>query len=212
VRFRNVSFECRNVSIIKNFSFHIENGDFVGVTGKSGRGKTTVLNLLLGFLSPSAGEILINDDVVDKKTIKGFRPLISYVRQQAFLIHDSVRSNITLEEKIYNEQNLQSAIEIAGVDNVIGGSPDGIDKVIAENGKNISGGQQQRIALARAVYNNADLILLDEPFNELDEGSEHSLLDHFKQLAESGKMIILITHNKKSLKYCNKIISLDTMT
>ena len=78
-----------------------------------------------------------------------------------------------------------------------------------ENGKNISGGQQQRIAIARALYKNADLVLLDEPFNELDEESEISLLEHFQDLAQKGKLIILITHNKKSLSYCNKIISLD---
>ena len=77
-----------------------------------------------------------------------------------------------------------------------------------ENGKNISGGQQQRIAIARALYKNADLILLDEPFNELDEDSERLLLEHFRELAQQGKLIVLITHNKKSLSYCSQIISL----
>ena len=81
--------------------------------------------------------------------------------------------------------------------------------MIMENGKNISGGQQQRIAIARALYKNADLILLDEPFNELDEESETMLLDHFHQLAQQGKLVILITHNKQSLIRCNKILSLD---
>ena len=83
-----------------------------------------------------------------------------------------------------------------------------MDKVITENGKNISGGQQQRITIARALYKNADLILLDEPFNELDEASVVSLLVHFRELADSGKIVILVTHDKLSLSYCNKIISL----
>jgi ABC-type bacteriocin/lantibiotic exporter with double-glycine peptidase domain len=81
--------------------------------------------------------------------------------------------------------------------------------VITEGGKNISGGQQQRIAIARALYKEAELLLIDEPFNELDEVSADLLARHFKQLASSGKMVIMITHDSKCLSYCNKIISLD---
>ena len=81
--------------------------------------------------------------------------------------------------------------------------------MISENGKNISGGQQQRIALARALYKQAEVFLLDEPFNELDEASETILLQHFQALARAGKIVIMITHDRKSLSYCNQIISLD---
>ena len=81
--------------------------------------------------------------------------------------------------------------------------------MIMENGKNISGGQQQRIAIARAIYKNADIILLDEPFNELDENSENKILSHLKTLADQGKMVVLVTHNKKALNTCTKIVSLD---
>lgn len=207
--FKNVSFGYANASVFKNFSFHLQKGDFLGIAGKSGKGKTTVLNLILGFLSPSDGEILVNNCVMDKKSMKALWPSISYVRQQAFLIHDSIRSNITLEEETSDEVALRSAIQAAGIEDMLSGNDDGLQQLVTENGKNISGGQQQRIVLARAIYNNADLILLDEPFNELDEGSEQFLLDHFKQLAESGKLVVLITHNKKSLAFCNKIISLD---
>ena len=87
--------------------------------------------------------------------------------------------------------------------------PGGLDTVITENGKNISGGQQQSISIARALYKKASLILLDEPFNELDEEATHSILEHCKELSASGVTIIMITHDKKSLGYCNKIISLD---
>ena len=80
--------------------------------------------------------------------------------------------------------------------------------MITENGKNISGGQQQRIAIARALYKDADLVLLDEPFNELDEASVVSILGHFREMADAGKIVILVTHDKLSLSYCNKIISL----
>jgi ABC-type bacteriocin/lantibiotic exporter with double-glycine peptidase domain len=104
---------------------------------------------------------------------------------------------------------LQWAIRSAGLSSLVDSFPEGLDKVINENGKNISGGQRQRIAIARALYKDADLILLDEPFNELDEGSECDLLHCFRDLTRRGKSVILITHNKKSLSFCNKTISLD---
>jgi ABC-type bacteriocin/lantibiotic exporter with double-glycine peptidase domain len=81
--------------------------------------------------------------------------------------------------------------------------------MITENGKNISGGQQQRIAIARALYKKADLILLDEPFNELDAESTVSILEHLRELSNKGKIIIMITHDSKSLSFCNKIVSLN---
>ena len=81
--------------------------------------------------------------------------------------------------------------------------------MVAENAKNISGGQRQRISLARALYRDADLILLDEPFSELDEISEVVLLNHLRQLADNGKIIVMVTHNKKALSFCNKTILLD---
>jgi ABC-type transport system involved in cytochrome bd biosynthesis fused ATPase/permease subunit len=92
---------------------------------------------------------------------------------------------------------------------LLGKGADGAEKMITENGRNISGGQQQRIALARALYKDAKLILMDEPFNELDEASEFLLLEHFRELAQNGKIVMMITHNKRALSYCNKVFSLD---
>jgi len=177
--------------------------------GESGKGKTTVLNILLGFLTPDKGDIFINGEKLAPPDIKKYWPNISYVRQQSFFIHDTALRNITLEEEKYNKNNLATALSVSAVNRMIEQFPEGLEKIITENGKNISGGQQQRIALARAVYKNADLILLDEPFNELDEDSSIILLKHFKELAANGKMIIMITHDKESLSYCNKIVSLD---
>ena len=209
IELKNISFQYSDQPVLDHFSFSIRKGEFVGITGESGKGKTTVLNLLLGFLKPMNGEILINDSPVDKEEIKKYWPLISYVRQQPFFIYDTILRNITLEEGSHDKKNLQCAIAISGVDKLLEKFPEGLDKVITENGKNISGGQQQRIAIARALYKNAGLILLDEPFNELDEDSCILLLKHFRQLAEQGKMIIMVTHDKHSLSYCDKIISLD---
>jgi len=209
IQLKNISFHYPKQAVLNNFLLTIQRGDFVGISGKSGKGKTTILNLLLGFLSPASGEILIDDALADADELKKYWPLISYVRQQSFFIHDSILRNITLSEDVYDKGNLEFALNISGLKDFIGQSPEGLEKMITENGKNISGGQQQRVAIARALYKNADLILLDEPFNELDEASERLLLEHFRELSKKGKIIIMLTHDKKSLAYCTKIISLD---
>jgi ABC-type bacteriocin/lantibiotic exporter with double-glycine peptidase domain len=135
-------------------------------------------------------------------------PFVSYVRQQSFFIYDTIKKNITFEEDPHIN-NLTYALEVSGLHELIESFPEGSEKIITENGKNISGGQQQRIAIARAVYKDADLIILDEPFNELDEASELKILGHFIEMTKQGKIVILVTHNRKILSHCTKIISLD---
>lgn len=206
---KNISFAYAEQQVLNGFNLNIQKGDFLGITGASGKGKTTILNILLGFLEAAKGEVLVNEVALKKDSLKVYWPSISYVRQQPFFIHDTLARNITLEESGHDTANLQYAIKVSGLDAFIAQFPEGLEKMITENGKNISGGQQQRITIARALYKNADLILLDEPFNELDEASEILLLEHFRELAQQGKLIILITHNKKALSYCTKIISLD---
>jgi ABC-type bacteriocin/lantibiotic exporter with double-glycine peptidase domain len=104
---------------------------------------------------------------------------------------------------------LKEIIRITGLEELTNRVGHGLNMLITENGKNISGGQRQRIVIARALYKDADVILLDEPFNELDRVAENALLAHFAQLAQSGKIVILITHNKESLSFCNKLIPLN---
>ncbi len=209
IQFKNVSFQFKDEFLFDNLNLNIKQGDFLGIAGLSGKGKTTILNLLLGFLNPESGEIIVNDKPVNNFALQQYWSSISYVKQQNFLVHDTISRNITLNDEPTDGKKLQEVIRISGLAELIDTFPEGVDKVIVENGKNISGGQRQRIAIARALYRNADFIILDEPFNELDEKSEHCLLNHFKHLSESGKLIILITHDKKSLSFCNKILSLD---
>ncbi|HEY5969166.1 MAG TPA: ABC transporter ATP-binding protein [Chitinophagaceae bacterium] len=204
-----IDFKYGDHVVLKDFSLHVKKGDFLGITGMSGRGKTTILNLILGFLTPASGKILVNDILVSPLELKKYWSGISYIRQQSFLIHDSILRNITLQENNYDEEKLKQVLEISGLKDLIDNTPEGLNKMIAENGKNISGGQQQRINIARALYKDAELILLDEPFNELDEASALSLVKYFNQLSSLDKIVIMITHDSKNLSYCNKIISLD---
>lgn len=204
ISFENVSFQYNGKPVLNNFNVRLQPGDFLAITGASGKGKTTILNLALGFLTPHAGNILINDSIPADERLHWKN--ISYVKQQTFLIHDTILRNIVLDESDYDEAKLQQVIEKSGLSQL---AKEGLDKIIAENGKNISGGQRQRIAIARALYKDAGMIILDEPFNELDETAEKGLLQYFKELAATGKIIVLITHDLKSLSYCNKKISLD---
>jgi ABC-type multidrug transport system fused ATPase/permease subunit len=203
--FVNVSFSYEEEKVFNNFSLTMARGDFVGLSGISGRGKTTVINLLLGFLKPSSGTILINDSLTEATDRQEYWANISYIKQQPFLIYDSILNNIILDDNCEDIQRMENVVKAAGIEEF----PGRYNKVITENGKNISGGQRQRIAIARALYKDADLIILDEPFNELDRDSENLLLQHFTELSKQGKIILLITHNKESLSFCNKIISLD---
>ena len=208
IEFKNITFRYKEELVLKNFSLNICTGDFIGLSGKSGKGKTTVINLLLGFLEADSGCIHMNNISTTAVTRQQYWGSISYVKQQQLMIHDSIINNIILSEN-YDMQRLEKVINSTGLKELIDKYPDGINKIITEEGKNMSGGQRQRIALARALYKNADVIILGEPFNELDRHSENLFLQHFTQLSRQGNIILFITHNRESLSFCNKIISLD---
>ena len=209
IEFRNVGFSYGDKRVIQQLNFKISQGDFAGIEGRSGIGKTTILNLLLGFMEPVHGKILMNGKLPDPKQAASWRATFSYVKQQSFLIHDTLLRNIILDDKPVNESRLHQALEVSGLSVFCRQHPEGLNYIIAEKGRNISGGQQQRIAIARALYRDPDVILLDEAFNELDEAAVHNLLDHFRDLTQKGKIVIMITHDQESLAWCNKIISLD---
>jgi len=209
IQLDKIDFSYRHNQILNSFSLDLFPGDFVGVSGLSGLGKTTIINLLLGFLEQDSGSISINNIETNTSDRQLFWNRISYCKQQPFFINDSILKNITLTEDSCDYSRLENVISFCGVDTMLGQYPEGIDKLITENGKNISGGQKQRLMLARALYHDFDLLILDEPFSELDETAEKTLLVKLKLLAQKGKMIIMITHNKSSLSFCNKLISLN---
>jgi len=208
IEFKNVSFSYKSDPLLSGINFKINKGTFIGIRGSSGGGKTTLINLLLGFLSPHTGEILFNGRSLNATERRAVWNKIAYVKQEPFMVYDSVLKNITLFENDYYLSKINNIVQITGLKTFIDQFPEGMEKLITEDGKNISGGQRQRIAIARALYKEADVIILDEPFNELDEPSELAMLHYFKQLSETGKIVIIITHNTESLTFCNEVISL----
>jgi ABC-type multidrug transport system fused ATPase/permease subunit len=209
IGFENVYFDFGDKSVLKSFSLKMEKGDMIGVSGISGRGKTTLVNLLLGFLSPDQGDVYVNGQVADTGARRRFWQRISYIKQQPFFLHGSVAENITLEESSYDKKRLNDILIQTGIDQIIHLFPEGLDTIIAENGKNLSGGQRQRFILARALYKDFDLLVLDEPFSELDKAAEMELLKQLRNLAGMGKIILLITHNTDAFSFCTRKIQLD---
>jgi ABC-type multidrug transport system fused ATPase/permease subunit len=207
--FENIKFSYKDRVVFSNLNLELSAGDFAGISGVSGRGKTTLINMLLGFIDPACGHICINNLPTDMALRAAYREQISYVKQSVLLLHDTILKNIVLTDGEYNETRLDNALQITGLDLLIAQFPDGLDQLITENGNNLSGGQRQRIMLARALYKDFDLLILDEPFNELDDASEQKILKDLKLLSHQGKIVLFITHNQQSLSFCNKIITLD---
>lgn len=167
IEFKNVSFSYGENEVLKNVSLKFEKGKKYLIVGPSGGGKTTVLKLLRKYFNPSGGEIL-----VDGKNLKDITPLsyfenIANIEQQVFLFEDSLYNNITLY-KNYSQDEIKEAIKNAGLTSFVENLPGGLDYKITDNGKNISGGEKARIAIARGLITRADLIFLDEAFASLD--------------------------------------------
>jgi ABC-type bacteriocin/lantibiotic exporter with double-glycine peptidase domain len=206
---KNISFNFGGKNLLRSFSLTLKKGDMIGISGKSGRGKTTLINLLLGFLSPDSGNISINGQVADAGARREFWKRISYIKQQPFFLHGSVVENIVFEESNYDKKRLNDILNLTGIDQIVHLFPEGLKTVITENGKNLSGGQRQRFILARALYKDFDLLVLDEPFSELDKAAETELLKQLRILADMGKIILLITHNTDAFTFCTGKIQLD---
>jgi len=208
VVFKNINFGYGDKQIISNFNCTISGGTMIALWGNSGLGKTTIINILLGFLDQQSGDILVNDVVCPAEERKKFWPQVAYVKQQTFLFHASVKTNIILSEKEYDTNRLNKAIEAAGLQPFLQKLPEGVDTIISQEGRNISGGQRQRIAIARALYKDASLLILDEPFNELDEVAIKLMMQTFKDYSNKGKIVLLVTHNRTAAECCDEIVNI----
>ena len=209
ISLEKVHFKYNGKPVLDGISMDVQRGDFVGIAGNSGRGKTTLLHILLGFIKADDGIVRVNQKITTAEESKRYRNRVSYIKQQPFLIHDTIKNNITLQDGDYDEARLSEVITFCGLDTLMDQHYEGYDLVITENGKNLSGGQRQRVMLARALYHDFDLLILDEPFGELDQKSESEILGRLKSLTNQGKMILYITHKQANFSCCNKVVSMD---
>ncbi len=211
---KNISFKYSNdqQEILKNINLTIKRGDKIGIIGKSGAGKTTLVDIILGLLDQSQGSKLLNNgELIDGS--KDWQNIIAYVPQDVFLLDDTLKSNVAFgvkEEKIDNEKLLLS-LSKAQLKDLVQNRKHGINTSLGEGGLKISGGQRQRVGIARALYSDPDVIIFDEATSSLDHMTESKILDEI-ELNLKGKTIIMITHRENSLKFFDKIYEIkDSM-
>ncbi|MBQ0081085.1 MAG: ATP-binding cassette domain-containing protein [Alistipes sp.] len=205
-------FDDSNRDTIHKLNIEIRKGERVGITGKSGAGKTTLFNLLLGMYQPSSGEILIDGERLTPLTKRKWQNTIGYVSQNVFLQDTSIVENIALGVKSENidRKRAQKAIEMSSLLAFVEKLPKGMDSKIGECGALLSGGERQRIGIARALYKNADVLFFDEATSSLDSETEQSINASIEHLSKNNSelTIVVIAHRETSLACCQRIIRL----
>ena len=194
--------------ILNNVNFEINKGDKIAIKGKTGTGKSTLINIILGLLNPTEGKLIVDDIEINEDNQIGWQKNISIVPQSIFLNNATILENIAIAEdpKEINLEKVKQSAKIAQIDSFIESLPNKYNEKTGERGVKLSGGQRQRLGIARALYRNANLIILDEPTNALDEETEKKVIDSITNLEVT---IIMISHSDTSLKYFNKVIDLN---
>ncbi|MES2033616.1 MAG: ATP-binding cassette domain-containing protein, partial [Pseudomonadota bacterium] len=182
-------------------------GETVGVAGASGAGKTTFADLLAGLVSPQSGRIAIGGQPLTDQTVTRWRDQVAYVSQDPVLFNDTVRHNLLWANPAATDAALTAAMAVAGADRVVARLPLGLDTIVGENGALISGGERQRLALARALLRAPSILILDEATSAIDIASEHDILIRLGALAPKPT-IVLIAHRAESLALCDRVLTM----
>ena len=205
-------FKDSDTNTISDLSFTINKGEKVGINGRSGAGKTTLFNLLLGLYSPTSGQITIDGQRLSRENRREWQNAIGYVSQSVFLTDSTIMANIALgcDESNIDMERIDKAIKAASLDEFIASLPNGLNTRIGECGALLSGGQRQRIGIARALYKGAEVLFFDEATSSLDNATEQSINEAIVALAKSNSSltIVVIAHRDSSLAYCDRIITL----
>lgn len=210
IEFRNVVFKYPNaqVSALDGVSFRIQPGERVGIVGRIGSGKTTIERLVLGLFEPTDGAVLVDGVDIRQLDPTDLRQSIGCVLQDPHLFFGSVKDNITLGAPYVDEDSVIRAATLAGVDQFVRQHPSGYDMPVGENGRYLSGGQRQSVAVARAMLLNPPILLLDEPTSSMDNSTENAFKARLGEIAH-GKTMILVTHRNSMLSLVDRLIVLD---
>jgi ATP-binding cassette subfamily C protein len=213
IEFRQVTYRHRDDAERKgrglsSMSITIEPGEFLGIAGPSGAGKTTFVDLLVGLYEPDQGEIAVGGQTLSAETLGAWRRHISYVAQDAYLFHDSVRRNLLWANPDASEDALWAALRIVGADALVRAMPAGLDTIVGERGSLVSGGERQRIALARALVRAPRLLILDEATNAIGIAGERELILGILGL-DHRPTILMIAHRPESLSLCDRVVTLE---
>jgi len=215
--FKNISLEGidfkypnSDKKTLRDLKFKINQGKFIGIIGESGSGKTTLVDIILGLLEPSSGQIVLNDVVVTSGlNQKEWKSQVAYIPQDIFLIDNTLRSNIIFGKGIEaNEEKLTLAIKQAQLTSLVDQLPEGLNTIVGEKGIRLSGGQRQRIALARAFYHDRNILVMDESTNALDSTTENMIIIELERL-KGLKTLIVIAHRLSTIKNCDWVYEME---
>jgi ABC-type bacteriocin/lantibiotic exporter with double-glycine peptidase domain len=215
IKLDGVSFKFDDAQepILSNLSLTISRGEYVGIRGASGVGKTTLFNLLLGLYRPSSGTISVDDTPLTDENIRMWQNSIGYVSQNVFIADSTIAENIALgtQKQSIDYALVAKVISQANLNSFVQSLPQGLDTRIGEQGSRLSGGQRQRIGIARALYKGCDVLLLDEATSSLDNQTEESINQEMLHLKRSNDnlTIVVIAHRDSTLENCNRIITLE---
>ena len=212
--FKDIGFKFTSEGneILKNINFEIKKKEFIAIIGKTGSGKTTFLNLLMGLLEPTSGQITVDDrDIYND--VEKWRSNLGFVPQNINLLDDSLKKNIAYGQldDLIKETNIKKSIELSQLSTFLKNNKEQLDESIGESGIKISGGQKQRIAIARALYNNPEILIFDEPTSSLDPVTTSKLFDTLKKL-NNEKTIILVSHDIKDFNIFDKVYEIKNQS
>lgn len=204
----NVTFSYDKEVILKDCNINMEQGKVIGIYGKSGCGKSTLLKLLMRFWDVDQGKVMISDQNIKEIPTKTLRNTQSYVTQETELFHDSIANNIALGKPGASREEIIQAAKKASIHEMITSLPNGYDTEVGELGDTLSGGEKQRIGIARAFLHDAPMLLLDEPTSNLDSLNEGIILKSLEQ-ESTGKTIVLVSHRESTMGIADKVINME---